>query len=103
MPIRTSTPPILAGRATAAGTGRFTDRFASEFARDFYRPLADGTVVSSIGLGTYLGECDDAKDARYAAAVTHALAHGINLIDTAVNYRCQRSERSVGGALRRAI
>jgi len=55
-----------------------------------------GLSVSSIGIGTYLGEPDAATDADYEAALTAALGGGINLIDTAVNYRFQRSERTIG-------
>ena len=72
-------------------------------ASDFYRSIAGGPTVSSIGIGTYLGECDDTEDDRYAAAVNHAFEHGINLVDSAINYRCQRSERAVGRALREAV
>ena len=103
MTLRTRTPPRLTGRATAAGTTRYQSRFADELAEDFYRPLTGGARVSSIGLGTYLGECDDADDARYSAAITRALSRGINLLDSAINYRCQRSERAVGAALREAV
>jgi aryl-alcohol dehydrogenase-like predicted oxidoreductase len=59
--------------------------------------------ISSIGLGTYLGECTDADDKRYAATIRRALEHGVNLFDTAINYRCQRSERTLGRALARAV
>lgn len=93
----------LGGRATTDATAAYAARFQSRFAEDFYRTLAGRLTVSSIGIGTYLGECDDADDDRYATAVGHALAHGINLIDTAINYRCQRSERAVGRALREAV
>jgi aryl-alcohol dehydrogenase-like predicted oxidoreductase len=55
--------------------------------------------TSSIGLGTYLGEPDAAADARYTEAIAHALRSGINLLDTAINYRHQRSERNLGAAL----
>ncbi|MBI2104814.1 MAG: aldo/keto reductase [Candidatus Omnitrophica bacterium] len=55
--------------------------------------------ASSIGLGTYLGDADDATDARYAEAIRAALAQGCNVLDTAVNYRCQRSERTIGRTL----
>ena len=81
---------------------RYAARFQDGFATDFYRPVAGGPLVSSIGIGTYLGECDDSEDDRYVAAVNHALEHGINLVDSAINYRCQRSERAVGRALRTA-
>lgn len=94
----------LAGRATAAGTARYATRVAAKLASDFLRPLtADGVLVSSIGLGSYLGECDEADDIRYADTAHHAIAKGINLLDTAINYRCQRSERAFGKALSRAV
>jgi aryl-alcohol dehydrogenase-like predicted oxidoreductase len=105
----TTTPPrtrgtLLAGRATAAGTARYGSRVASKLAPDFLRPVShDGVLVSSIGLGSYLGECDEADDIRYADTAHHAIATGINLLDSAINYRCQRSERSFGKALSRAV
>lgn len=58
--------------------------------------------VSSLGIGTYMGQPDDATDAAYTEAVTAAIAGGINFIDTAINYRHMRSERSIGAALRNA-
>jgi aryl-alcohol dehydrogenase-like predicted oxidoreductase len=94
----------LAGRATAAGTARYGARAASKLAPDFLRPLSpNGVLVSSIGLGNYLGECDEADDIRYADTAHHAIATGINLLDSAINYRCQRSERAFGKALSRAV
>jgi aryl-alcohol dehydrogenase-like predicted oxidoreductase len=93
---------VVEGRATRQGTQAYSRRFTSSFAPDFYRRIADLTV-SSIGMGTYLGECDDEEDQRYANLLESGLARGLNLLDTAINYRCQRSERAVGRALRRAI
>lgn len=86
----------IAPRASTAGTERFAARFAAERIPDFYRPAAGGLTASSIGIGTYLGEPDDADDHRYHDALRAAIAAGINVIDTAINYRCQRSERIVG-------
>ena len=100
---RTTTPTALAGAATPAGTERLRARLADRYAADFYRPFAGNCVVSSIGLGTYLGECDEEEDARYRDVARLALERGVNLVDTAINYRCQRSERSVGEALREAV
>jgi aryl-alcohol dehydrogenase-like predicted oxidoreductase len=92
------------GRATADGSARFAVRHAARYRDDFFRTLGpDSVCVSSIGLGTYLGECDDAHDTRYLATVRHALERGVNLLDTAINYRCQRSERTLGRALASAI
>jgi aryl-alcohol dehydrogenase-like predicted oxidoreductase len=64
----------------------------------FYRRAQEWTV-SSVGIGSYLGPLDDARDESYTAAVRAAVAGGINLIDTSLNYRNQRSERAIGRAL----
>jgi aryl-alcohol dehydrogenase-like predicted oxidoreductase len=94
---------LVEGRATPEGTRQFRRRFAKKQPDHFYRPIADGAIVSSLGLGTYLGECEDAEDARYTATATAALEKGVNILDTAINYRCQRSERAIGDALRTMI
>ena len=90
-------------RATASGTERFRQRFSDRFTDDYFRPFAGELVASSVGIGTYLGECDDADDANYGTALRTALEQGINLIDTSINYRCQRSERTIAAVLRDAI
>lgn len=71
---------------------------ASPFARTYFRRCGD-IAVSSIGVGTYLGDPTDAVDESYYEALTTALAGGVNVVDTAINYRHQRSERVVGRAL----
>lgn len=93
----------LSGRATPAGTNRFASRFSDAFAADFYRRTTSGLTLSSIGMGTYLGECDDDEDQRYVDVLTAGVASGLNVMDTAINYRCQRSERAVGRAIRKII
>ena len=55
--------------------------------------------MGSIGIGTYLGEADDATDRAYTAAIVAAVEGGANVLDTAINYRFQRSERAVGAAI----
>ena len=94
---------LVDGCASAQGTQRLKKRFSAAYSDNFFRPVAGGIAVSSLGMGTYLGECDDAEDARYTATGIDALSLGVNLLDTAINYRCQRSERSIGAALRSAI
>ncbi len=88
-----------AGSATAEGTLRFAAKFQGQAAPGNYREIRGGLVLSSIGIGTYLGEPDVATDKAYTAAIVAAVESGINVIDTAINYRLQRSERSVGAAL----
>jgi aryl-alcohol dehydrogenase-like predicted oxidoreductase len=90
-------------RATPEGTEDYKGRFAERFADDFYRRTAFGLTISSIGIGTYLGECLDDQDSAYTASVLRAISGGINLVDTAINYRCQRSELAVGAAIQAAI
>jgi len=92
------TPRPLPGRATPDGTARFRERFAHLDAGFFGRAL--GLEMSSLGLGTYLGEPDAETDRAYGEALRLAPSLGCNLIDTAINYRCQFSERVIGGALR---
>lgn len=84
--------------ATEAGTSRYARRHGVGLAADAYSQVAR-LSLSGLGLGTYLGRPDDATDAAYVAAVTEAVRRGINVFDTAANYRCQRSERAVGRAL----
>ena len=86
--------------ATAQGTTRFADRFAAYRHAGFYRTATDLTV-SSLGIGTYLGEADDATDQAYTDALIAAGENGINFFDCAINYRNQRSERAMGAALKR--
>jgi len=99
---------VIAGYATAQGTARYRDRFRSLSEADFYRqpgpiPGAADLWLSSIGLGTYLGEPDEAADAGYTEAISLALVSGINVLDSAINYRHQRSERNIRVALEQAI
>ena len=89
--------------ATAAGTAAYAEQFpALAKAQHFRRWRLGGQrcLVSSLGIGTYRGAADEGGDAASAAALRAALAGGINLIDTAINYRHQRSERVIGGVLR---
>lgn len=93
----------MTGQATPDGTARYAARLSSRVVPGHFRRLAGGVHVSTIGLGTYLGPEDDATDALYRAAITRALERGVNVLDTAVNYRHQRSERAIGQALGTAI
>lgn len=85
------------GFATPEGTARFRDRFAAALPGHYRQ--AQGLWLSSIGLGTYLGEPEAACDERYRAAVARAVELGTNVIDSAINYRHQRSERAIGASL----
>ena len=92
----------LKGFATLEGTKRYRDRFAGLAADGHFRRHGEWWL-SSLGIGTYLGEPDVATDELYTVAVSRALELGLNVVDTAINYRFQRSERSVGLALRSRV
>jgi aryl-alcohol dehydrogenase-like predicted oxidoreductase len=92
---------MLEGYATPDGTRRYAHRF-QQAAPSHFRD-ADGLRLSSIGVGTYLGEADDSTDSCYTAAIRRAVSLGCNVIDTAINYRCQRSERAIGSAIQQAV
>src|SRR6267142_380715 len=84
--------------ATLEGTTRYRERFHNHAAENHFR-LEQNLWVSSIGIGTYLGNADQATDNAYRDAVVRAVELGANVIDTAANYRFQRSERAIGTAL----
>lgn len=93
----------LPGRATPEATQRYAARFAGHAAAGHFREIAGGIFASSIGVGTYLGEPDAATDEGYSQAVVAAVEGGFNVVDSAINYRFQRSERSVGAALKQLL
>ncbi len=102
-PRRSPAEHYASGCATPEGTLRYAARFAGRAAAGHFRELAGGCVASSVGIGTYLGEPDAATDRAYSDSVAAAAEGGFNLIDSAINYRFQRSERSVGAALKQLI
>lgn len=95
----------LAGCATAQGTRRYRDRMvASGVAHpEHFKNGLDGVSLSSTGLGTYLGGHDTLTDGMYARAIKQAIVSGCNVLDSAINYRCMRSERVIGQTLRELV
>jgi aryl-alcohol dehydrogenase-like predicted oxidoreductase len=95
----------IEGRATAEGTTRYRERLAGSIAAGHFRELGGpgGPWLSSIGLGTGPGAADSVTDQQYGLAVARALELGLNVFDTGVTYRHQRSERALGQALTVAI
>jgi aryl-alcohol dehydrogenase-like predicted oxidoreductase len=93
----------MAGRATREGTHRYAARFSGRAAPGYFREIPSDLILSSIGIGTYLGDPDSRTDKAYTDSIVAAVEGGFNLIDSAINYRLQRSERSVGAALKHLI
>ena len=84
---------------TKEETGNYKKRFP-DFAENHFRNAQD-LQLSSIGIGTYMGNWDTATDEKYTNAVIKFVESGGNVIDTAGNYRFQRSERNIGAALKK--
>jgi aryl-alcohol dehydrogenase-like predicted oxidoreductase len=85
--------------ATPEGTARYAMRLDRSTAAEHFRQQ-QGLQMSSIGVGTALGNCDDQTDESYRQTIMRAFKTGVNVFDSAINYRYQRSERAIGGALR---
>lgn len=97
---------LLEGKASKEGTQRFRQRGTTKhrLPEGHFRSTPSGLNVSSVGLGTYIGAPDGPTDQSVEQAVTLCFHSGrVNLVDTAINYRYQRAERSVGRALARSV
>jgi len=90
------------GQVTRTGTAGFADRHSQDVAKDHFRGAGD-LMLSSVGMGTYLGEADDQTDILVTQALERAVRGGINLIDTAINYRFERAEKCIGRAIENLI
>ena len=90
----------LQGHATPDGTKRYMQRaIAMEKPASHFKHF-DSLYLSSIGMGTYLGQPTQEDDAAVETAVYQSVKSGaVNVIDTAINYRAMKSEKSIGRAL----
>ena len=107
----------LKGFATVEGTDKFYRRSQNDESevepgkinyneslqvhhQNFRSPQNSMLKLSSIGYGSYMGNPDDLTDYKmYDAIKQCVLSGGINLIDTAPNYRYMKSERTIGKIL----
>ncbi len=102
-----SSPPpyeILEGYATPDGTRRYTDYAISQGKPRSHFKSFDNLHLSSLGMGTYLGQLSEEDDQAVENAVYQSVRSGaINVIDTAINYRAMKSEKSIGKGLLRLV
>jgi len=92
----------ITGYATAKGTEKYCRQFLNIFSQGHFHSV-EKLRWSSIGLGTYLGKPDAETDKLVAKTVVQSIEGGINVIDTAINYRRQHGEKSIGAALQNII
>lgn len=107
-------PNRLKGFATVEGTDKYYRRSQNDESdvepgkmnyneslqvhhQNFRSPINSMLKLSSIGYGSYMGNPDDLTDYKmYDAIKQCVLSGGINVIDTAPNYRYMKSERTIG-------
>jgi len=87
---------MLSGFATPGATAKFAKSSGAD-SKNFR--VVHGLTLSNVGVGTYLGQPDSETDELVKNAVKKSINSGINIIDTAINYRAQKAERSVGKAI----
>jgi aryl-alcohol dehydrogenase-like predicted oxidoreductase len=94
----------LQGHATPEGTKRYAQHATSQGRPATHFKSFDGLHLSSIGMGTYLGQPTQEDDLAVENAVYQSVKSGaVNVIDTAINYRAMKSEKSIGKALLRLV
>lgn len=96
---------LLTGHATPEGTKNYVKNAVKNRGKpaDHFR-VFDNLYLSSIGMGTYLGKPNKEDDQSMENAIYESIkSGGVNVVDTAINYRAMRSEKSVGRALLRLI
>ncbi|MFV0481015.1 MAG: aldo/keto reductase [Campylobacteraceae bacterium] len=84
--------------ATKEATYGFAKKFSHY--KDFYIIFND-LIFSKLGFGTFKKEPykDENYLFEYKDALREAIKNGINVIDTAINYRYQKSEKEIGETL----
>lgn len=100
----------IKGFATAEGTRRYRERFEGKstgglpIAEGHFRDTTQGLSLTSLGMGTYLGNLDEQTSRDMTQAAIRSVSSGaINVLDTAINYRYQLSERSLAQAIQELL
>ncbi|MGH9963299.1 MAG: aldo/keto reductase [Nitrososphaeraceae archaeon] len=96
---------LIDGFATEKGTSRYVRYAVNEKGKpESHFRIFDGLNLSSLGMGTYLGDATDYEDEAIENAIYESIKSGaMNVIDTAINYRAMKSEKSIGRAMLRLI
>lgn len=95
----------LDGFADNEGTKEFVDRAVQshDIVPNHFRQR-EGIFLSSVGMGTYLGEPTVGHDELIENAIYDSVKSGaINVLDTAINYRFMKSEKCIGRTLSRLV
>lgn len=94
----------IRGYATPQGTKKYMENaLKNGFPNSHFRSF-DNLNLSSLGMGTYLGQITPEEDRDLENAIYESVKSGaMNVIDTAINYRSMKSEKNIGKAMKRLI
>ena len=94
----------LKGFASNEGTKKFRDNAIKKGKSYLHFKEFDDLILSSIGMGTYLGDLSKEDDTDIENALYESVkSHAINVIDSAINYRAMKSEKSIGRSITRLV
>ena len=100
----TSEDIYIKGFATSEGTKKFRDNAIKKGKSYLHFKEFDDLILSSIGIGTYLGDLSKKDDKDIEIALYESVKSGaINVIDTAINYRAMKSEKSIGRSITKLV
>ena len=94
----------IKGFASSEGTKKFRDNAIKKGKSYLHFKEFDELILSSIGMGTYLGDLSKEDDIDIENALYESVkSHAINVIDSAINYRAMKSEKSIGRSITRLV
>lgn len=94
----------IKGFASSEGTKIFRDNAIKMGKSYLHFKEFDDLILSSIGMGTYLGNLSKEDDIDIENALYESVqSHAINVIDSAINYRAMKSEKSIGRSITRLV
>jgi aryl-alcohol dehydrogenase-like predicted oxidoreductase len=94
----------IKGFATSEGTKKFRDNAIKKGKSYLHFKEFDDLILSSIGIGTYLGDLSKEHDKDIENALYESVKSGaINVIDSSINYRAMKSEKSVGRSITKLV
>ncbi len=92
----------ITGYATTAATKEYALKYQNKCPQNYFKQ-GNNLTFSSFGIGTYLGKRDKETDNLVTNAIIKSVSEGINIIDTAINYRQMQGEKSVKQALQHLL
>jgi aryl-alcohol dehydrogenase-like predicted oxidoreductase len=95
---------FYSGFATPKGTTKYVNNALKKGANGSHFRIIENMKLSSVGMGTYLGNLSAQDDDDLEKSLYFSIKEGsINVIDTSINYRSMLSEKCIGRAISRLI